>query len=453
MLRWERLACLEEKSCICHDTMIWAFLVGIVSGMLILQCFKWVRKRLLLRLEKDKLDVRRSSEEDDSHLVLANAVRLFAERFSGDNGLNIARHKRAGFGKVVQYLSPSDMIEKLFSQEKSCLNCSLSLGESLGHSSLVRKAERMTTLFGKIQQYSVDTCHPFFFNQLFGALDPVALASEIIALSLNTSPYTYETAPVFTLLEKEVIDRLARLVFDGFQNHSGTGNILNNESKYDGLMLPGGSLSNLTALHLARQYWRLNDQVSTCQDTTFEGDEEKKEGMVFHKNKILAFISDEAHYSFKKSASVTGIGIENVIVVPTLKNGQMNVEKLDMLLAKAGNESEYTNFFVGATCGSTVRGSFDDIGAIVAVCKKYENCCRNHNDEPYDDVKGRRIWIHVDGAWGGPAIFSSRSDLRNVMKGVELSDSFTLNPHKLLGAPQQTTAFVCRHKVRHESSL
>jgi len=35
--------------------------------------------------------------------------------------------------------------------------------------------------------------------------------------------------------------------------------------------------------------------------------------------------------------------------------------------------------------------------------------------------------------------------LCDVLKGVKEADSFTFNPHKVLGAPQQTTAFVTRH--------
>jgi len=34
-----------------------------------------------------------------------------------------------------------------------------------------------------------------------------------------------------------------------------------------------------------------------------------------------------------------------------------------------------------------------------------------------------------------------------VMKGITEVDSFTFNPHKMLGAPQQTTCFLSRHEV------
>ena len=110
------------------------------------------------------------------------------------------------------------------------------------------------------------------------------------------------------------------------------------------------------------------------------------------------------------------------------------------------------------TAGSTVRGSFDDIDAIVRVCRTHEEKLNSNNyrrDRRLDlssassiSTKKVKIWIHVDGAWGGSAIFSARHDIHGLVKGVEKADSFTFNPHKMLGAPQQTSAFVTRHKVR-----
>ncbi|EED87801.1 predicted protein, partial [Thalassiosira pseudonana CCMP1335] len=261
-----------------------------------------------------------------------------------------------------------------------------------------------------IQQYSVNTSHPYFFNQLFGSLDPIALAAEIVALSVNTSVYTYETAPVFTLLEREVMWQVGRLVFG-------------NKFEGEGLMIPGGSLANLTAMHAARHRWKTPHQ----RDTLREDDQSTPH--------LVAFVSDEAHYSFSKSARVLGMRDEDLIVIPTCSDGRMDVEAL----AKRIEDLEYevrVPFFVACTAGSTVRGSFDDIAEIVQVCPTPPPPCK------------RTIWVHVDGAWGGSAIFSSRPQVRSAthMDEIRHADSFTFNPHKMLGAPQQTTAFIVRHR-------
>jgi hypothetical protein len=107
------------------------------------------------------------------------------------------------------------------------------------------------------------------------------------------------------------------------------------------------------------------------------------------------------------------------------------------------NRKRRVPFFVACTAGSTVRGSFDDVAAIVQVCRQYES--RGLSNTPECQ---RTIWVHVDGAWGGSAIFSSRPSVRSVthMDEIRHADSFTFNPHKMLGAPQQTTAFIVRHR-------
>ena len=491
-------------------------------------------------------------DNDDRMEILKQSLILFTKQvFENDcnNNININDDtnddttNKSSSSKVVNYLSPKEMAKVLFYNDPTMdLSKSLSLAEestttihSLSSSS--SSSQSIISLFQQIQEYSVHTNHPLFFNQLFGSLDPVALAAELIALSTHTSSYTWETAPVFTLLEREVFVRLGKLVFECHnkndndmddhdndmddhdhkeniglksegenhennnisiqENHEIDNDGVYNElinNRYDGLMLPGGSLSNLTAIHVARHYSLHGTQQNMTQpnsnnnnnatittdptsriisSTNNQNDniffEEKKDSVSYYGNhlepkvELLGFVSSEAHYSFAKAASVTGIGIDNLISVPTLPNGQMDVGKLDSLLSafENGNGDEmslYCNdtncyripFFVAATAGSTVRGSFDDIDAIVNVCKKHEVIInrRLNSIALRKSVHRRRrckIWVHVDGAWGGSAIFSSRSDMKGLMNGIHLVDSFTFNPHKLLGAPQQTTAFISRH--------
>jgi hypothetical protein len=45
-------------------------------------------------------------------------------------------------------------------------------------------------------------------NQLISSLDPVSLAAELLSASLNASGYTYEIAPVASLVEEEVLKKL-----------------------------------------------------------------------------------------------------------------------------------------------------------------------------------------------------------------------------------------------------
>ena len=51
--------------------------------------------------------------------------------------------------------------------------------------------------------------------------------------------------------------------------------------------------------------------------------------------------------------------------------------------------------------------------------------------------------MHVDGAWGGSAILSKVQRPR--VAGAERADSFSWNPHKMMGATLQCCAFITRH--------
>ncbi|RAL59994.1 hypothetical protein DID88_000620 [Monilinia fructigena] len=56
-----------------------------------------------------------------------------------------------------------------------------------------------------------------------------------------------------------------------------------------------------------------------------------------------------------------------------------------ILEAKSANK---TPFYVSATAGTTVLGSYDPFTEISQICKA-------HN-----------LWLHIDGSWGGSAISS-----------------------------------------------
>ena len=57
------------------------------------------------------------------------------------------------------------------------------------------------------------------------------------------------------------------------------------------------------------------------------------------------------------------------------------------------------------------------------------------------------MWLHVDACWGGSVVFSKK--LKHLMAGSDKVDSIAWNPHKMVGAPLQTSAFIVRHKGDH----
>ena len=77
-----------------------------------------------------------------------------------------------------------------------------------------------------------------------------------------------------------------------------------------------------------------------------------------------------------------------------------------------------------ATAGTTVTCAFDPIDAIA------------------DIAEAEAMWLHVDGCYGGSALFSPTE--RHRLAGVERADSFVWNLHKMMGITQQCSALLVR---------
>ena len=85
----------------------------------------------------------------------------------------------------------------------------------------------------------------------------------------------------------------------------------------DGIMCPGGSISNMYGMVLAR-HWK-------CPEA-------KSAGLAALGKALVAFTSDESHYSVVKAANWLGIGSDNVVRVKTDDDGRMIPSELDRKL-------------------------------------------------------------------------------------------------------------------------
>uniref|UniRef100_A0A8C2Z8J3 Cysteine sulfinic acid decarboxylase n=1 Tax=Cyclopterus lumpus TaxID=8103 RepID=A0A8C2Z8J3_CYCLU len=202
-----------------------------------------------------------------------------------------------------------------------------------------------------VAKYSIKTSHPRFMNQQFGGVDYHALAGRFLTEALNTNLYTYEVAPVFVLMEAEVLRGLRQLV--GW-------------TEGDGLFCPGGSASNMYAMNIAR----------------YQHFPEVKSQGLCGLPRLNIFTSSDSHYSVKKGAAFLGIGTDNVIIVEVDEGGRMIPDDLDEKITLAKSQGAVP-FFVSCTSGTTVRGAFDPLDLIADVCEKH------------------KLWMHVDVRYHG----------------------------------------------------
>ncbi|KDN52886.1 PLP-dependent transferase [Tilletiaria anomala UBC 951] len=297
-------------------------------------------------------------------------------------------------------------------------------------------------LIGTVLDNSINPWTGRFLDKLYAAPKPIGLVADLILSVLNANCHVFSSSPVLSLVEEMCVQELGRLC--GW-SEAGSGS--NEESQVDGLTMPGGSASNTLAIQTAlatmfpsyKEAGILGalDDINRLKALPPPGSADASVGRhVTGQSEVetvssasllkpLIFTSDQSHYSIQKAALACGLGLESVIKVPCDPSGRMDPEALDRMLHNLRPSHKGFPFFVNATAGTTVLGSFDNLEAISEICKQ------------------NNLWLHVDGSWGGPVLFSSR--WKHLISGIDSCHSFTINPHKLLNVPLQCSFLIFKH--------
>lgn len=168
-----------------------------------------------------------------------------------------------------------------------------------------------------------------------------------------------------------------------------------------GIFTSGGSMANLTAIITARRI-KCGDDFS----------------------KAVIYLSDQAHSSNIKAIRVAGFKKEQIRIIPTDSEFKFALNKLKNAIAKdilGGLQP----FCLIATAGTTNTGTVDQLSELAAICKK------------------NNIWFHVDGAYGAAAILSDNG--KQLLKGIEKTDSLTVDPHKWFYQPYEIGCLLVRN--------
>ncbi|MEM7096051.1 MAG: aminotransferase class I/II-fold pyridoxal phosphate-dependent enzyme [Actinomycetota bacterium] len=165
-----------------------------------------------------------------------------------------------------------------------------------------------------------------------------------------------------------------------------------------GVFVAGGTVGNLSAMAAAR-------------DTTAA-----KRGRRPDRWAFLA--SEQTHSSVASMASIMDA---DVIAVETDDRFRMTGEAVAAALDEHGDRIAA----VVTTSGTTNLGIIDDLRGIGEVCRE------------------RDVWMHVDGAYGAAGMASPT--WRPLFDGIELADSYIVDPHKWLFAPFDCCALIYRN--------
>jgi glutamate/tyrosine decarboxylase-like PLP-dependent enzyme len=223
----------------------------------------------------------------------------------------------------------------------------------------------------------------------FGLMNPtptyMAVLAEALVAALNPQLASLARSQLAARIERETVRWIGeRIGWDRL---------------FDGTFTSGGNEANFSALAMA---------LATHFPQSVE------DGLSAIQARPVLYTSDEAHHSLDKSAGLLGLGRKALRRIPVNAAAQMDTAQLEARITE-DKATGFAPFCVVATAGTTNSGAIDDLLKVAGICKRHE------------------LWLHLDGAYGAAAIFSDQH--RELVRGIELADSVTIDPHKWLAMP------------------
>lgn len=224
-----------------------------------------------------------------------------------------------------------------------------------------------------------------------GGLYAAALADMIADVGNRFTGYAM-AAPGWVRLEQDVLAWLAREFGYGPEAR--------------GLLTPGSSMANFTALVTARHHH--------FGDT---GDY----------SRAIVYTSTQCHHSVAKAVSMAGVPRANLRQVPVDPLFRMDVEALARAV-EADRHRGLQPFCVIAASGTTNTGAIDPLPGLAELCQAED------------------LWLHIDGAYGGAFVLCEAGRAR--LRGIEAADSLCFDPHKGMFLPYGTGCLLVREGTR-----
>jgi aromatic-L-amino-acid decarboxylase len=227
---------------------------------------------------------------------------------------------------------------------------------------------------------------PNFFAYFPANASGPAILGELVSAGLGVQGMLWATSPACTELETHVLDWMAAML--------GLPERLTSRGAGGGVIQDTASSATLCALLAARE--------RTSGGITNETGVQRP---------LMTYATSQAHSSVEKAVGIAGLGRQNLRQVTVDEGYAMRPDALEALLQE-DRAAGRTPCFVVATVGTTSSTAVDPLRAIGEVCRRHD------------------VWLHVDGALAGNAAICP--EFRWLHDGLELADSYCVNPHKWL---------------------
>ncbi len=226
--------------------------------------------------------------------------------------------------------------------------------------------------------------HPRFFAFVPSAPTWPGVVADFLASGYNTFQGTWLGSGGPSQLELVVIDWFRQWI--GYPETAG------------GLFTSGGSAAILDALVAAREQHGAPERPA-----------------------IL--LSDQSHSALERAARIIGVRPQGIFKVASDADYRLPVAALNEAVARA-RALGFTPIAVCANAGTTNTGAIDPLPEIAAFCAN------------------QQIWMHVDACYGGFAVLCERG--RELLAGIQLADSISLDAHKWLFQPFEAGCVLVR---------
>ena len=246
----------------------------------------------------------------------------------------------------------------------------------------------------EIAPYPFGNGHPRFFGWVNPPPSVIGIFADALAAAMNPSCAGGNHAAIY--VEREVIGWFRRIL--GFP------------AEAIGLLVSGGSMAALTALAVARH--------TKCPFDV------RSRGLQSVASRLVVYRSGETHGCHQKAIELLGIGSDNLRTVDHDSSLRLVPAALDAAI-RNDVEAGLTPLSVVANAGTVNTGAIDPIDEIAVVCRRHD------------------VWLHVDGAYGAPAVLSER--YKSQLSGLEQADSIALDPHKWLYVPVEAGLVLVRN--------
>lgn len=237
-----------------------------------------------------------------------------------------------------------------------------------------------------ILPYAKGNHHPAYWAWVEGTGSPTAMMAEMLGAAMNSNCNNGDHIAMY--VDQEV----ARWLRDSLR--------LPEEGVIT--FTSGGSLSNLTALTVARNSLDVADF--------------RKEGVSSLRSKLIVYASIETHSCVRKSVEMLGLGSENIRYVKVNDSYQLDTIALTEQI-RQDRSAGHTPFCVVANAGTVKTGAIDPLDDISEICER-EN-----------------LWFHVDAAFG---IFARLiPEYQDSLKALNQADSIAFDLHKWMYVPYE----------------